>query len=249
MQKHSLSVLVPAYNEEDVVHETIKSLSQFLDSIKDEVEDYEIIICINGSFDKTEEIARDLAMKNSRIKYFALKDKGFGIALREGIKLARMDIITYFPSDGEVEPSFIKASLKNMDRYDFIVGSRYLQGEKVVNPTSIRRIPSIMLVKLFRACFSKRFSEIGTIKMFKRTWAQKVNKHCKSKDFSWQVEICYWAIRDNLRIMEVPIRVILRRSPSLSKVSILRDGISLFLACIKYGLQVTWIMSTRECCK
>jgi len=82
-KKIKLSFIIPVYNEEKILNANIKKLLVFCE--KNNINS-EIIICENGSTDKTKEILTEISQNN--VKSIFLKKKGLGNAYREGIKLA-----------------------------------------------------------------------------------------------------------------------------------------------------------------
>ena len=229
MQK-SVSVLIPAYNEEEVIEKTAIELLSYLNSLKKKkkIDSFEIIICINASIDNTEKIAKELSKKHKEIKYIHIKEKGMGIALRKGVENAKKEIITFIGADGEVLNEFIERAILALNDCDFISGSRYLVKSQIRGSSTRRRILSIGFAFLIHNFFSRKLTEVGTIKAFRKKWAQKIIKKCKRNDFSWQTEILYYAIRDNLRIIEIPVKIVIKRESSKSKTMVIRDTLSFF---------------------
>ena len=229
----SLSVLIPAYNEEKLLKKSTLDLLYYLKSLKI---DFEIIICINASKDKTEDIAEILSKKYKEIRYIVIRKKGFGLALRAGIKAAKKELITYMPADGEAGNDFIERALKEINNYDVILGSRYLIREyKLEN--LFREFLSRAYAKIIRLIFSSRVTEFGTIKMFKSGWAKRVVKECNSVKFEFQVEMLYFALRDKKRIKEIPVKVNYQGDRE-SKVNIVKDIALLAKSSIMYGIKL-----------
>jgi len=229
--KRSVSVLIPAYNEEELIKRTAIELLSYLNSLKKKrkIDSFEIIICINASTDKTEEIAKELSKKHKEIKYFSTPKRGLGIALRKGIEKASKEIIVSFiPADGEVLNDFIKGAVLLIDDYDFLSGSRYLVKSQIRGSSVKRRILSICLAWIIHNFFSRKLSETGTVRIFKKKWAQKAAKECKRDDSSWQIEILYHALNDNLKIKEIPVKIRIKREGGKSKIRIVRETWSCF---------------------
>ena len=67
MKKQLISALIPAYNEEECLHELYKRVSDVLSKL--EKYDYEILIINDGSKDKTLEILHDLNTKDKHLQY------------------------------------------------------------------------------------------------------------------------------------------------------------------------------------
>jgi len=92
-KKYNISVLVPAYNEEDTLEDTIKSI---LDS------DYpikEVIIINDGSKDNTLNVAKRLMKKYPQLKVINKKNSGKGDSLNQGIKIAKGNLVAVVDAD------------------------------------------------------------------------------------------------------------------------------------------------------
>ena len=74
----TISVLIPAYNEEKVIQSTVVELNDHLSSLKTReiLDSYEIIVCINGTVDRTGEIVERLSFFNKRKRYGASFEGG-----------------------------------------------------------------------------------------------------------------------------------------------------------------------------
>ncbi|RLE38277.1 hypothetical protein DRJ17_04395 [Candidatus Woesearchaeota archaeon] len=110
-KKPNVSVVVPAYNEEKTIKETINSLLE-LEYPKDKLE---IIVVNDGSTDKTKQIVRSI-MENNKdrdIKLINQKNSGKYIALNRGLEIARGEFFICLDADSFIE----KAGLKKMLPY------------------------------------------------------------------------------------------------------------------------------------
>lgn len=95
LEKHfSVSVLIPAYNEEEVIEDTVNAvLKSDYDNIK------EILILDNNSKDKTKQISKKLEKKYGLVKYFVAKKQGKANALNFGISKAKGELFAVVDSD------------------------------------------------------------------------------------------------------------------------------------------------------
>ena len=127
----SLSVIIPAYNEElnlTAVYNDIKNRADKLDI------DYEIIIVDDGSRDNTPAIAGELKRTDNKTKVVThASNQGSGMAIRSGVAAAEKDLIIYVPADGQFEineiqnygfPYTINAKILDIGRFDFSVYSK-----------------------------------------------------------------------------------------------------------------------------
>jgi len=101
----AVSVIIPAYNEEETIAKTMKSI------LKSDYPDFEIIIVDDGSLDNTLKIAKKF--ENEKIRVFHKENGGKGSALNFGLKLAKGKIIFTMDADTTVNPK----SMKNMVRF------------------------------------------------------------------------------------------------------------------------------------
>lgn len=122
--KQSLSIIIPIYNEEKAINQTIEELK---DEIKNLDLDYEIITVNDNSNDKTKEILEKIeGIKIINHPY----NKGYGASLKTGIKEAKFENLLFFDADGQHPPKEIKELLKYIDNFDMITGARIKKGYK-----------------------------------------------------------------------------------------------------------------------
>ena len=96
-KKYSVSVLIPAYNEEKSIEETIEAV------LKSDYPLEEIIVINDGSTDRTKEIIEKIARKNKLIRILNKKNSGKADSLNKGIAIAKGELIAIVDSDGYVQ--------------------------------------------------------------------------------------------------------------------------------------------------
>ena len=118
----SLSIVLPAYNEEANVESAIERVSAVAQQLG---MDYEIILVNDGSADRTGEIARELMQ---RVPNFQLVEhypnRGYGGSLKAGFAAATKDLITFAPADNQFDFSEITRLLERLDEADIVSGYR-----------------------------------------------------------------------------------------------------------------------------
>lgn len=120
--QQSISVILPAYNEEENIAQTT---AQALSSLKSLARDWEIIIVNDGSLDKTGEIVRAISKQDPRIRtVHHQSNRGYGAALKSGIQLASKDLIFFCDSDLQFHLSEMILLLVWIEQYDIVVGFR-----------------------------------------------------------------------------------------------------------------------------
>jgi glycosyltransferase involved in cell wall biosynthesis len=96
--KPTLSIIIPAFNEELGLRSTVERLVGVLGRF---FEDFELLIVNDGSRDRTGEIADQLAVADGRIRVIHHRvNMGLGYSYREGIRLATKDHVWWIPGDG-----------------------------------------------------------------------------------------------------------------------------------------------------
>ena len=162
---NSFSLIIPIYNEEEILERQIKKLISEIDNHISKAE-YEIILVENGSSDKTYPIAKRLARHNSHIHVLKLKNPSYGQAFKEGVKKAKYDIIVQFDIDFW-DTDFINLSLLLLNRYDVVVGSKNLGNSQDSRPLT-RRVISKALELFLKFYFNVPFSDTHGMKAIKK---------------------------------------------------------------------------------
>lgn len=115
-----VSIVIPAYNEE---HSLGTLLAEVTDHLAADASgrDYEVIVVDDGSGDRTAEIAAGApGTKLIRHRF----NKGYGAALKTGIRQASGDVVVTMDADGQHHPSDIPALLDALGDYDMVAGAR-----------------------------------------------------------------------------------------------------------------------------
>src|SRR3989338_9940965 len=103
-----VSIIIPAYNEEKRIGNTLKEYSRFFENLRKEKKlNYEILVVINNTKDNTELIVKKYQKKNKNIKYINLPKGGKGYATAEGFKNAlsqKNDLLCFVDADMATSP-------------------------------------------------------------------------------------------------------------------------------------------------
>ena len=107
-----ISVVIPAYNAEQFLDETLESV------LSQTYENWECIIVNDGSTDNTEEIAKKWCEKDTRFRYFYKENSGTSDTRNLGIKKARGEYIAFLDADDLYMPNFLDVCLENLVEKD-----------------------------------------------------------------------------------------------------------------------------------
>jgi len=128
--KISVSIIVPAFKEEEFIEETLKNYLQVFSDVEIE---FEIIVIIDKVYDdKTDEIVKKIA-ENAKEVSFVIREgkRGIGSAIKEGIKRAQKNNILIATAEISEDPHDLLKMVKKMnDGFDMVFGNRFYTNAK-----------------------------------------------------------------------------------------------------------------------
>lgn len=195
-----LTVIVPVYNEEEILVENTLNLIKYLDTLEGP---YEIVICSNGSTDDTDRLGKKLESDFSgKVRFFSIPNRGVGRAFKKAVFEANYDNLISIDVDLTTDIKFIAESVKLLDKYDIVIGSKKLGDQKRSIPRLFISSGFILLVKLFLGMGFSDYS-IGT-KAYKKKviidWVEKIDHGS-----SYVIELVYRAKKSGHPIIEIPV--------------------------------------------
>ena len=126
----SLSIVLPAHNEEENIKNTIDKCLSYTEK---NFQDFEIIVVNDGSVDRTTEVVEKLATENSAIKLVNHKvNQGYGSALRSGFDAAVKDYIFFMDSDGQFNISDLSGFLPHTSENQVVIGYRQNRADSFI---------------------------------------------------------------------------------------------------------------------
>jgi glycosyltransferase involved in cell wall biosynthesis len=234
-----LSIIMPAYNEEKRIGKTLNDYSRYFELLHiAEKIDYDIIVVINNTTDKTEEIVRRYVKENKRIIFVNLKPGGKGFAIIEGFKIALergSDIIGFVDADLATRPEDYYALIKNLGNCDGLIASRYIKGSEInPKPTLPRLVARKMFNYLIRSILFMpyRDTQCGA-KVFRRRAVEKVIHKIGMSKWAFDVDLLYSLRKNGFIIREYPTRWF---DKEYSKINFWRSGPWMALAVVRLRL-------------
>ena len=150
----TLSVFFPAYYDEKNIGKVVDSAIKVLDELK--LKDYEITIIEDGSPDKTDEVADELAKKYDKVSVIHHeKNMGYGATLRDGFMNARMDYVFYTDGDNQFDLQELKKFVALIPYTDIVVGYR-----KRKQYSTYRKVTSLVYNFVLRFLFDIDYVDV-----------------------------------------------------------------------------------------
>jgi glycosyltransferase involved in cell wall biosynthesis len=131
VQNPTISIVIPAYNEAEAIRHGLDRIVEMKFHEK-----HEVIYIDDGSSDETFNIIKEYPVKC--IRHYV--NKGYGAALKTGIRKARGEKIIILDSDGQHDPKYIETLIEMLDQYDMVIGERTSDSFQVKNRQGGKRI-------------------------------------------------------------------------------------------------------------
>lgn len=175
MLNTSISLVVPVYNEAEIIAETIAIFGKDLSLI---CRDYEIIVVNDGSTDGTAEILKRVSEGDTRLKILNNPvNQGSGASLWEGLKRAEKELLVSNFADRPFSMSELEGVIRSVDLHntDFIV---VVRADRSAN-TCYRKFTSLVNYWLIRILFKVRISDFQFVQVYKRALLQDIRIQSK----------------------------------------------------------------------
>lgn len=207
-----LSIILPARNEEYLIKNTLLDIVSFLKNRK--ISDYEILVIINGSHDKTEDIVSVLNSSNKKIKILHSKP-GYGVALKKGLKSSNGYFVVIFNVDFY---DLRMIDLVNIDLYgkDFIIGSKMAHWSEDKRKM-LRKAVSFLFNIYLRLAHGFRGSDTHGIKVLKTGVVKKVLPKCKTDSGIFDTEFVLRSQYAGFKFADFPVLVEEKRPPRFTQ--------------------------------
>jgi len=222
MSVADVSIVIPVYNEEGILREAVTELLEGLDGVRTALGApdlrFEVILAENGSKDRTAELAEHLAAERPEIKTFSLGEPNYGKALRRGILEATGRWVVCEEID-LCDLDFLRRALEHLRHgdCDMVVGSKAMKGASDERPL-FRRAATRVINGMLRVALDFRGTDTHGLKAFDRRALLPIVQACVIDRDLFASELVIRAGRDNLHVMEIPIRLHEKRPPAINLI-------------------------------
>jgi glycosyltransferase involved in cell wall biosynthesis len=212
-EKPRISIVIPIYNEQAILHAAVVDLRERLAPLGWA---YEIILAENGSRDDTIPIAEELSEKYPEVRVLSAGEPNYGKALRQGILAAQGELVLCDEID-LCDTEFHRRAVEILEsgRADMVIGSKLIGGAKDERPL-FRHLASIVYTNLLRSLLGFRGTDTHGLKAFRRSTLLPIVNACLVEKDVFASELSIRAYRADLAVIEIPVRVMEKRPPSIN---------------------------------
>ena len=201
-----MSVIIPALNEVESIGQVVRSMPWGLIA--------ECVVVDNGSTDGTGAAAAEAGAR------VVTSPRGYGVAMHTGVAAARAesDVLVMLDGDGSDDVSAMPALMGPVlrDEADFVIGSR-IRGVRAPGSMLGSQVFAAHLISgLVRVLYRFRYTDMGPFRAIRRSSLEAMRMG--EMTFGWNLEMQIKAVRDGLRVVEIPVNYG-RRIGGVSKVS------------------------------
>lgn len=213
-----ISIVIPIYNEEAILHAAIVDVRERLKPLGWR---YEIILAENGSKDRTVEVGQALAEKygdaeDGQVKIISMGEPNYGKALKQGILLSRGDLVICDEIDlCDVDFHRRAVDILESGEADLVIGSKLAHGAEDDRP-AFRHVASIAYSSMLKVLLGFRGTDTHGLKAFRRLALLDIVRSCLIDKDVFASELVIRADRGGVRTKEIPVRVIEKRPPSIN---------------------------------
>lgn len=220
-----LSIIFPAYNEQDRITNTLKNFSSVFP-------DAEFIVACNGCTDNTASIIS--GMPNVKVIEFPQRNKGYAVI--EALKHARGDIIGFVDADGAFLAEDIAELISKIKDKDAAIASRWKnQNFSDVRWGFTRKIGSRMWNFLSRVLFGLNFKDTQAgAKFFKKNVFDSIDKNFTLTEFCFDIELLYKIKKKKFDIEEIFIPI---NKNSKTSFNFLKESIKMFFLLFRFKIK------------
>lgn len=215
----SLSLIIPAYNDETTVGRLIADADVLL---KEVCSDYEIVVINDGSKDNTLAVLQQAATANPRIRLINHEvNRGFGETIKELYLSGSKELIFSLPGDYQYAPKELLPMVEGLRDHDFVIGLRVKR-----NDPPRRKLQSHVYNTMLRVIYGNRHTDVNSIKLFKRKILDKIQ--LRSSTAFVDAELVIRTEKAGFKVVEIPIEHLPRLSQGASggKLSVILETFS-----------------------
>ncbi len=205
MEEVELSFVIPAYNEENFIEDTLGTIDAI---IMGKNLPYEIVVVDDGSGDSTLAKAKSYANKNGHVKVVSYsKNVGKGHAVKTGFLESTGNIVIFADGDMEIDLRTLSKYLDALNHSDIVIASKKHKDSQVKVPVS-RRILSEVFNSMVRILTGVHLKDTQSgLKAMRKSAFIDIFPRLAVKRYAFDVELLAVANLYGLKVMEMPVNI------------------------------------------
>ena len=227
-----LSIIIPAYNEENRLHDSLTQVADFIAT-----QDYavEVIVVNNNSRDATPQIAEELAAQHPYMRVLHEPRQGKGAAVKTGMLAGRGEYLFICDADLSMPIEEVSKFLPPVvSDYDIAIASREVPGARRVDEPEYRHLMGRVFNLIVRVLAIPKIQDTQCgFKSFRRGVADEVFRLQTIDGWGFDVEVLFIALRHGHKLIEVPITWYYMPQ---SRVNPIRDSFNMFIEVLRVRL-------------
>jgi glycosyltransferase involved in cell wall biosynthesis len=208
-----VSIVIPVYNEEGLLRGSVLELE---DKMRRFGWTYELLLCENGSRDRTVELGRELEAEHPQVRMISIGKPNYGLAMKQGILEARGTFVICDEID-LLDTEFYARAMALLERSDtdLVVGSKAMVGSNDQRPL-FRRAATRVYNGMLRAVCQFPGTDTHGLKAFRREALLETARRCVLDRDVFASEFVIRAHREGKRVLEIPFTVREKRPHSIN---------------------------------
>jgi dolichyl-phosphate beta-glucosyltransferase len=222
-----LSVVIPCFNEEHKIANTVDQINTFLRILHIE---FEIIVVNDGSHDNTAQVAATLDVL--LVDY--TENMGKGYAVKKGVERSSGDFILFIDADHTISIDHIEQFLKSTIDFDIVIASKYMG--KASHVSFLRKLLGKTFAAFRKTITGLRFKDTQCgFKLFEAKVAKDLFSQLSVYGWCFDVEVLILAKKRNYRVTELPVE--LNKAIGGSQIHLVSSSIKMLADLIKIRLK------------
>ncbi len=198
MKNKELSIIIPAYLEEENLKIILPRLKDVLKTISDNCEI--LVVDTIEPKDNTKKVCND----NEAIYVNRTGGNDYGDAIRTGIKSVNGEYTIFMDADGSHDPEFVKVLYDNKENQDVVVASRYIKGGNTEN-SKILIFMSLIVNVIYSLVLGIKCNDISnSFKLYKTADLKDLKLNCNNFDVVEEIIFKLKKKKKILKIKEIP---------------------------------------------
>ena len=228
-----LVVVIPVYNEADIIHVVIEDWCQ---ALRDLSIDFELRLYNDGSKDETLPVLKGLESQYPELAVIDKANSGHGPTILMGYNSADSQYVFQVDSDNEMKAQYFAQIWKRRDQYDFIIGTRKYSYE---HPLA-RKIVSFIAKLCISICYGRGISDVNVpYRLMSTSKFEPIFKDIPEHTFAPNLIVSGMAVRNKLKILQIGVPTDFRTTGTVSiqKMKLLKVALKSFKETIAHAFR------------